>query len=178
MNTLDKIDINDKEAFTLLIQSIEDDLYNIAKNKLNNINDIEDVIQETVIKIYKSYGTLKDKNRFKAWSIKILLNECNKLYKAKYKNRLLLKKIVCKKAINEEDNSILDFEDDLCFKELLKDLPPTVQDIFIFHYQCNYSIKDIAEILHMKENTVKSKLKRTKIKLEKIVKGGRQKDEK
>lgn len=176
MNALNEI--NDKDTFTSLIQSVENDLYNIAKHKINNENDIEDIIQETIIKIYKNHHLLTNKDNFKAWSIKILLNECNNFYKRNYKERLLFNKIVCKKSVYLEDNPFLDFEDELCFKELLKSLPTKDQDIFIFYYQCNYSIKDIADILNIKENTIKSKLKRSKTKLKKILKGGNHDDEK
>lgn len=176
MNALDEM--NDKETFSSLIQSIENDLYNIAKHKISNENDIEDIIQETILKIYKNYDSLKKEENFKAWSIKILLNECNNFYKRNYKERLLFNKIVCKKSVNLEDNSILEFEDELCFKELLKGLSQKDQDIFICYYQCNYSIKDIADILNINENTIKSTLKRSKIKLKKMIKGGRHDDEK
>lgn len=170
---------DNKETFTALIKSIENDLYNIARNKVSNINDIDDILQETIIKIYNNFNTLKDPNSFKAWSIKILLNECNKVHKSRYKESLLFKKILDKNSIENIDYSILDFENDLCFKDLLKNISPDEQNIFILHYQCNYSIKEVAEILNINENTIKSKLKRSKNKIkEKYMKGRDNRNEK
>ena len=184
MNIKNKVDhneesvSNDKSTFTALIQNIEVELYNVAKNKVSNVHDIDDIIQETIIKIYKNYDSLKNIQSFKPWAIKILLNECNKLYKTKYKEALLLNKIVNKNTIQEEDSSITNFENDLCFKELLKHLSTVEQNIFILHYQCNYSTKEISEILCLNENTIKSKLKRSKTKIkEKYMKGGDNKNE-
>ena len=88
--------LNNNENFTSLIASIENDLYNIAKNKLNNINDIDDIIQETVIKAYRNFKSLRNNKYFKTWTIKILLNECNKSYNDKQKEVLLLEKIIIK----------------------------------------------------------------------------------
>jgi len=163
--------IKSKENFTLLIESIENDLYNIAENKITDTNDVEDVIQETIIKIYNNIGNLKNKKCFKAWAIKILLNECNKNYNNKTKDVLLLKKIMHQNDIPSEDSSISELESNLNFKEILRNLSTIDQDICIFYYQCNFSIKEISKILQVKESTIKSRIKRSKEKLEKIMKG-------
>jgi len=163
--------IKNIEKFTSLIESIENDLYNIAENKIDDINDVDDVIQETIIKIYENYDNLINKQCFKSWSIKILLNECNKSYINKHKDILLFKKIIYKENLNTEDLSISKLESNLNFRELLKKLSNTDQDIFIFYYQCEYSIKEISTILQINENTIRSKIQRNKKKLEKIIKG-------
>ena len=73
----------DEEAFTELILSIKNDLYKIAKTRLNNDYEINDAIQETIIKSYNHLRKLKDNSKFKSWIIKILINECNTIYKKK-----------------------------------------------------------------------------------------------
>ena len=40
----------DKEAYTELIKLIQNDLYRIARSKLTDLDDINDAIQETIIK--------------------------------------------------------------------------------------------------------------------------------
>lgn len=173
MNVLNKAFNGDKETFILLIDSIENDLYNIAKNKVDDYNDIDDILQETVIKIYENFGSLKHKEFFKTWSIKILLNECKKIQKSKKRDKQLIDKIIDKDTIAKNDCSIINLENDLCFKELLMNLSNIEQNIFIFHYQCKYSTKEISKILDINENTVKSKLKRSKEKIKaKYMKGG------
>lgn len=168
MNGIKKDDQHERsktDIFTELITRIETDLYNIAKNKVYNINDIDDILQETILKIYKNFNSLKNENAFRAWAIKILLNECNKTYKKRYKDLQLFKKMVNKKSSLNIDYSISDLENELNFKELLKCISTVEQNIFILYYQCNYSIKNISEILNINENTIKSKLKRSKAKI-------------
>ena len=46
---VEKAKKEDKQAFTNLILSIQRDLYCIAKSKIRNENDIDDIIQETMI---------------------------------------------------------------------------------------------------------------------------------
>ena len=80
---LESINGND-EAYTKLTQSIQNELYRVAQARLDNIDDINDAIQETMIIAYKSLKSLENTKYFKTWIIKILINECNKIY-ARYK---------------------------------------------------------------------------------------------
>ena len=61
---VDRAKNNDSDAFTHLILNIERDLYCIAKNEINNENDIEDIIQETMIIAYLNIRKLKNNSFF------------------------------------------------------------------------------------------------------------------
>ena len=80
---VEKAKKEDKQAFTNLILSIQRDLYCIAKSKIENENDIDDIIQETMIIAFLNIKKLKNNKFFKTWIIKILINNCNKFYKRK-----------------------------------------------------------------------------------------------
>ncbi len=70
-----------KDAFNELMLYYEKDLYNIAKSRLYNEDDVCDAVQETILIAYQSIGKLLNPSKFKLWLIKILINECNKVYK-------------------------------------------------------------------------------------------------
>ena len=57
----------DKAAFTEIIHIIQSDLFRIAKSRLDNIEDVNDAIQETMIIAYKSIKTLNNPHFFKTW---------------------------------------------------------------------------------------------------------------
>ena len=71
----------DNQAFSDLIINMENELYKIARTRLNNEEDIKEAVQETIIKSYSSIRKLKNSKFFKTWIIKILINECNNIYK-------------------------------------------------------------------------------------------------
>ena len=50
----------DKEAFTNLVISYQSELFKIARAKINNVEDINDVIQETMLIAFDNVGKLKD----------------------------------------------------------------------------------------------------------------------
>ena len=73
--------------------TLEKDMYKIARTRFNDINDIEEVVQDTMIQAFKSIKKLKDSKKFKNWLFKVLINKSNLLYKKKkqtieYKNSM------------------------------------------------------------------------------------------
>ena len=78
----------DTEAFTKIIISMKNELYKIAKTRITNESDIDDVIQETMLETFRSIKKLRDPKKLKMWIIKILINKCNKVYRKKYKKEI------------------------------------------------------------------------------------------
>lgn len=51
-----------------------DHMFRFAYSRLGNTEDAEDVVQESYVKAYKSFGTLKDDGNAKSWLLQILIN--------------------------------------------------------------------------------------------------------
>ena len=156
----------DEKAFTKLILSIKNDLYRIGKTRFN------DAIQETMINAYKHLKKLKDNSNFKSWVIRILINECNKIYKKKSKKIRLFDKITNEQDTNIIDNSINLIDCKIDFELLIDKLNYEEKLIITLYYNNRYSCNEIANILNKNVNTVKSKLIRAKEKVKKYYKGG------
>lgn len=60
-------------------------------------------------------------------------------------------------------------EDNIDFKMLISHLNKKEQEIFALHYNSNYTSTEIAELLDMNINTVKSIITRAKTKLQKYI---------
>ena len=80
----------DEQAFDELILSMEKEMYLIAKSRLRNEEDIADAIQETILSCYKNIHKLKHNELFSAWTIRILINKCNDIYKKRKKQEICL----------------------------------------------------------------------------------------
>ena len=162
---VEKAKKNDIDAFTKLILNIRKDLYCIAKTRINDENDIDDVIQETMITAFLKLKKLRDNKLFKTWIIKILINNCNKLYK-KEKH----------KSLNDEEvqNKIEFFEIDLSgieFNEFISFLNEDERTILTLYYYLGYTTKEISKILNKSEGTICSKISRSKTKIKNKYKG-------
>ena len=162
----------DSKAFTELIHSIKNYLYRIAKTRLNSDDDIGDAIQETMIIAYKKLKKLKDNSKFKSWIIKILINECNLIYKKRKKQNDIYEKVEINTVLGNEDESIHMINSKLDFELLINQLNYEERLIITLFYNNRYSCSEISEILNMNVNTVKSKLKRAKEKIKNYSEGG------
>lgn len=158
----------DERAFTELILNYQQDLYKIALTRLNTEYDIEEAIQETMISAFKNIKNLKDIEKFKKWIIKILINKCNEIYRKRIL-RLVPLDEVDKYTIFEINNS--EIESKLNFYSIIKSLDKNERTIVVLYYSEKYTTKEIAEILNKNENTIKTILRRAKIKLKNKYKG-------
>lgn len=148
-----------------LFLSIQKDLYCIAKMKINNENDIEDIIQETMLSAYTNLKKLKNNSFFKTWIIRILINKCNKFYKKKNLKSLDDKQEINIISTKEIDLSTIEFENFISF------LTEEERTILTLYYSLNYTTKEIAQILQKREGTICSKISRAKVKIKEKYKG-------
>ena len=155
----------DKQAFTDLILNIEDELYKIARVRLNNNEDIFDAVQETMLSAFKSLHKLKDENYFKTWIIKILINKCNDIYKSKKTNIVSLNDNIK----TDDSNNYLD--DNLNFEFIINCLNYDERIAMTLYYLEEYTTKEISEILKTNENTIKTRIARAKTKIKNNYKG-------
>lgn len=149
----------EKEAFVELIEKYKVSFYKAAKSYLTNEEDIADVIQDTILSAYEHIGSLRSGGYFKTWLTRILINNCKNLLKER--QRYL--------ASDWTEEVIPAPEGDRGFYELLEELPEEDRALFLLYYGEGFRIREIAEILEINENTVKSRLQRGRKKLEKIL---------
>lgn len=152
----------DKEAFIKLMEKYTQDMYKVAKSRLNSEEDIGDAIQETILSAYKNICVLKNTNYFKTWLIRILINKCNDII-ANNKNIVYVEEYY--------ENSIKDeisqdkFENNITFKEVLENLSEAYRIVVVLYYVNGFNTREISEILNEKEGTIKSRLSRAREKL-------------
>lgn len=156
----------DTDAFVKLMENSQDTLKRVAFAWLKDENDVADAVQDTILDAFENIGQLKKAEYFKTWLVKILINNCTRIYR---KNRKLLKFEVSANRYREENRSGDVREDavgaELEFFDLLKSLPEDSRVIFQMYFGEQFTIAEIAKILHMKENTVKSRIHRGKAQL-------------
>lgn len=149
----------DAEAFAKLYEGIYADLYRFALYTLKNSTDAEDAVSETVMDAFASIHKLRSETSFKSWIFKILSVKCKKRFLD---------------FRNFEDELTADIPDESSFRDLaanmdlracffgLKDEERLIISMHIF---AGYSSREIAGILHMNANTVRSKESRALKKL-------------
>ena len=142
-------------------------LRRVAYGYLGNDEDVADAIQDTILAAYEHIDTLRRGEHFKTWLVRILINNCTKTWRQKKKNVSLE---------NEQEFGSIEHVDrgraDVEFRELLMSLPEESRAIFQLYYGEQFTTKEIADILDMNENTIKSRLHRGKEQLREELEGG------
>ena len=165
---LEKAIKGDEQSFTKIFMQLNDELYKIARTRLACEYDIDDAIQETMIEVYYSLKKLKHTEYFKTWTIKILINKCNKIYKKRRKENISYEENFFELYI--EDIKQKDIENNVDFYILIKDLNYNERIAIVLYYIIGYRTKEISKILRVNENTVKARLSRSKQKIKKYIK--------
>ena len=150
------------KAFTQLIEENIKSIYRVAKGILNNEEDIEDAIQNTILKAYSNIKTLRNEELFKTWLIRILINECNKIYN-------INKKCVSLDRVIEDKYN--DKYENIDLKIVVDSLPEELKLVITLFYFEDFKISQIAEIVGIPEGTVKSRLSRAKDKIAESISG-------
>ena len=91
-----------KDVFIKEVRDAEAMLYHISKSILKNDSDCGDAVQETILKAYEKLPTLKKEKYFRTWITKILINECNGIFR-KRKNVIPYEEYMDNMRLTEED---------------------------------------------------------------------------
>lgn len=127
----------------------------------------EDAVQETFIRVMKSYGSFKHKSSEKTWITRIAINVC--------KNEMRGGWFRIKKDNGFEDDIIGEktFEDAVADRDSLSRaimrLNTVDREIILLYYYQELHIKEIAPIMHISENTALQRLRRARGKLKKFL---------
>ncbi|MGY4795926.1 RNA polymerase sigma factor [Lysinibacillus fusiformis] len=144
----------DGEAFIQLIRQYELILYRTAKILGLKDEDIADLLQETVLTAFEKIGTLKEVKYFNTWLCRILLNNCYRFMK-QHKQVVSLDSDTLN-ALSHQDHLPLELDD------ALNSLDENYRIALTLYYVNGLTTKEISELLHEPEGTIKSRISRAK----------------
>lgn len=133
----------------------------LAYSYLHNMSDAEEILQDTLIQFLKTAPVLESAAHEKAWLLRVAAN----LSKDRIDyNRLRTSDELKEELVSEE-------REDLSFVwEAVKALPVQYREAIHLFYHEGYPTAQIARILHKKEATVRSDLRRGREKLKAVLK--------
>jgi len=124
----------------------------------------KDVLQESLIRIFKYLHTYKDTGSFEAWSRRITVRcALTALDKSKIKREMELTEFNVKTHTSPEVLNNFGVED---ISKMIEILPIGYRTVFNLSIIEGYSHKEIADLLDIEENTSRSQLSRAKKKLQ------------
>lgn len=149
-----------KEQFSKLIRLCSPNMYRLAAGILQNQQDAEDAVGEAVLRAYENIGKLRSAEKFKAWIMQITANEARKIYN--HRKRTFASEHL------EEFMPVFEDEHHELWDSVMK-LDVVFRETVILFYYDQFSIREIGQMLKVKEGTVKSRLFRGKNQLRELL---------
>lgn len=152
-----------KADFEQEVLAAEKTLYRVARSILKSEADCEDAVSEAILKAYMKLGALRDEKFFRTWLIRILINECKKIYKLN------------SRTISYENIPEMPGDDRTSANEVytaIMQLPEKIRIAVILHYSEGYSVAETASIMRIPSGTVKSRLSKGRSLLKGILNEG------
>lgn len=125
-----------------------------------------DVVQETFIRVYRNLGSYDLDRPFEPWFYRILYNECNRYLKKQA--RMVPSEISEEKDLPSETDTY-EFDRHGEVYEMVQQLDDKHRIPVILKYLNDLAEKDIAELMDLNVNTVKSRLFQARKKLKEWV---------
>lgn len=149
----------DAHAFALLYEKVYRDMYRFALYTLRNETDAEDAVSEAVADAYASIRKLRSAEAFKSWIFRILYHKCKDRLKEYTRKHLSLEELESEPGAEQEA------DEHYAVRKVFGELPDTDRLIISMHVFGGYTGREIAAILKMNPNTVRTRESRALKKL-------------
>ena len=141
----------DAVTFQTEALKLEKLLYHISWSMLGDNEDCADAVQEALLKAWQKRDTLKSMRTFRPWLTRILYNVCVDILRSR---KHLAQEPLDESALPAKPAAEAD--DDLHFA--LQALSAEQRTATVLHYIQGYKLKEIASMLGISLNTVKSRV--------------------
>jgi RNA polymerase sigma-70 factor (ECF subfamily) len=164
----------DSYAFDQLVRRYKDPLLNFIFRFIGDLNESEDIVQDTFYRVYKNKHYYKEVAKFSTW-IYTIAGNLAKTELRKRKRRKIF-------SINKETQSEKEFElpdperdpeeevnSTLTEKHIYKairNLPPKFRQVIILRDVQGFSYEEISSIIKVPLGTVKSRVNRARLRLQ------------
>jgi len=161
----------DRSAFAADAMQYAPQLYSAALRMTRNSADAEDLVQETYLKAYRSFGSFETGTNLRAWLFRILTNTFINTYRAKQRRPIesdlgdiedlyMYRRLPSLGTTRSAEDQLFDLFTDDEVKEALESLPENFRMPVLLADVEGFSYKEIAEMLDVPIGTVMSRLHR------------------
>ena len=172
---IEKVLAGDSNAFGELVEAYQDKVYNLALRMCGNADDAFDLAQDAFFRAWRGLSGFQFESAFSTWLFRLTSNVCLDWLRAKKR-----RPTVSLTTLDDEGEEVqmeirdpgkspeellLAAEDRAAVAKAMNELPVEFREILTLRAIDDLSYTEIAEILHLREGTVKSRLSRARLAL-------------
>ena len=153
----------EREFFLSAVSSYQDMVYRIALHCFGQPQDAEDAVQEVFLRLYTRTELFESEEHLRYWLIRVTVNVCRDVLKNPWRKRRI--------PLSSVPEPIFERQEQLELYQEVLSLPEKYRVVLVLFYYEELSTKDIAEILHLRQSAVTTRLSRARDLLKKRLKG-------
>lgn len=155
----------ERAEYIQVVDTYADMVYRVAYSYCRTGSDAEDVVQNVFLKLLESDTEFQDVEHLRKWLIRVAANESKNLCTSFWKRHMV--------PLEISDSA---FQYEFPYRECselydaVRKLPGKYSIVVLLYYYEEYAVKEIAELLQIKETTVQTRLMRARQKLKAVLK--------
>ncbi|KOY80257.1 sigma-70 family RNA polymerase sigma factor [Lysinibacillus macroides] len=167
----------DREEKDFLLEKIMieygNELVRLAFSYVKDTEIAKDMVQNTFIKCYKNLDSFRFDAQIKTWLYRITINQCKDYLKSWHHKMVQVKSFIhdtAKSILPSTEKAVIDKYNHEEIKDTVFALPKVYREVVYLYYYDSLKTEEIAEVLEVSVNTVKTRLRRAKQRLAPMIK--------
>ncbi len=175
----------DREAFDALVRLHQQQVYAVAMRMLADRDEAEDVAQDVFVRAYRAIGTFRGGSKVSTWLVAITMNLCRNRRRWWGRRRRVIAGSLDEPVAGEEttvgervadpaagpDEDAARHERQRMLMDTLQLLDEPSRSVIVLRDIQGYSYEEIAQMLHLRVGTVKSRINRARLQLRALLDG-------
>ena len=164
----------DETAFGTLVRKYQKSVHALVWRKISDFHFAEEITQDAFFRAYRKLGTLRNPDQFSKWLYVIASRLCiNWTRKRKFEMQPLeytcmreMEEFSYTRYVSEQQETKVTEHLQNTVQKILRTLPNHERRVVMLYYLSEMSVSEIGEFLGVSVNTVKSRLRRARRRLQ------------
>jgi RNA polymerase sigma-70 factor (ECF subfamily) len=131
--------------------------FRVAYGVLRQRQDAEEVAQEAFLRAHARYGRLRDRERFRAWLVRVVWRLAIDRWRAD-RRRLARESRATREDVRTPDDLAASARQAAAIRAAIDALPPKLRMTIVLAAIEGHGVREVASLLRLPEGTVKSRL--------------------
>ena len=153
---VERAQAGDRDAYEQLARAVAPRLFLVASRILRDIDAAEDAVQATLVLMWRDLPSLRDPERFDAWTYRLVVRQCHN--QGRRERRMGVRVV----DLSEDVRSSADHVGEIALHDQLgrafDSLSVDHRTVVVLHHLIGLSMAEIAEVLGVPTGTVGSRL--------------------
>lgn len=157
----------DREDYIAAVDGYANTVYRIAYSYVKHSDDAQDIAQNVFLKLFQSNTEFQDQEHMRRWLIRVAVNESKNLCTSFWKKRIVPLE---DSDFNKTSEYEFPYQESSDLYDAVMTLPHKYRIVIHLYYYEDYTVQEIANILHRKVTTIQTQLMRARKQLKTILK--------